>query len=106
MSGILKALGAKNWVIQKIFLYNATLIAGIGILFGTILGLFICWLQIKTGFIKLNEEAYFVSEAKVLIVWWQIILIDVITLIICFITLIIPTFLIKKINPVKAIAFR
>jgi lipoprotein-releasing system permease protein len=106
MSGILKALGAKNWVIQKIFLYNATLIAGIGILFGTILGLFICWLQIKTGFIKLNEEAYFVSEAKVLILWWQIILIDVITLIICFITLIIPTFLIKKINPVKAIAFR
>jgi lipoprotein-releasing system permease protein len=106
MSGILKALGAKNWVIQKIFLYNATLIAGIGILFGTILGLFICWLQIKTGFIKLNEEAYFVSEAKVLILWWQIILIDVITLIICFITLIIPTFLIKKINPVKAITFR
>jgi len=106
MSGILKAMGAKNWDIQKIFLYNATLIAGVGILLGTLLGLFICWLQVKTGFIRLNEEAYFISEAKVLIVWWQVVLIDVITLFVCFLTLIIPTFLIKKINPVKAMAFR
>ncbi len=106
MSGILKAIGANNWHIQKIFLYNATIIAGVGIVLGTILGLFVCWLQMKTGFIQLNEEAYFISEAKVFIVWWQIILIDAITLIVCFFTLIIPTFLIKKINPVKAIAFR
>jgi lipoprotein-releasing system permease protein len=106
MVGILKAVGAKNWTIQKIFLYQASFIALAGVCIGMFTGVGLCWIQQFTGLVKLDESNYYVSIAPVQIIWWQVVLICVITAIICFIALLLPTLFIKNIKPVKAIQFR
>ena len=106
MVGILKAVGAPDINIQQVFLYYATIIAGIGILVGFIAGIGLCLLQQYTGFIRLDESAYYVSVAPVKIIWWQVIAVCFATLIVCFLSLILPALFVKRIQPVKAIQFK
>ena len=106
MIGVLKSLGAPNLTIQKVFLYHGALITVSGLLFGNIIALGICWLQQRYGFIRLPEDAYFISTAAVHIEWWEVALVNAGTFAICFLILMIPTLIIRRITPVKAILFK
>jgi lipoprotein-releasing system permease protein len=105
MIGILKALGTKNKSIQKIFLYNATYLIGKGMLWGNILGISIALLQRHFGIFKLDKVIYYVPVIPININLLQILLLNAGTLLCCLIMLIIPSFIVSKITPVKAIRF-
>jgi lipoprotein-releasing system permease protein len=106
MIGMLKALGARNFTIRRIFLIHGAIITITGLFFGNLCGLLIAVIQEKTGFIKLPEDAYYISQAAVDIVWWQIIAVNLGTFLVCFLVLLIPTIIVKKVQPIKAIQFR
>ena len=106
MVGVLKALGASDQLVQRIFLMQGAIIAVIGIALGNIVGLGFCWLQQRYGFISLPEDMYYISKAESRVIWWQVLLVNGGTFLVCFLVLIIPTFIIKRIQPVKAIQFR
>lgn len=106
MVGVLKAIGASDWQVQRVFLQHSLIITLTGILGGVAFALSLLWLQLKTQFIKLNEEAYYLSYAAVKISIGEILAICITTFIICLLVLMIPTYIVKKVQPVKAIHFR
>lgn len=105
MIGILKALGAKNKNIQKIFLYNATYLIGKGLLLGNSIGIAVALFQKYSGVFKLDQATYYVSVIPININLFHILLLNIGTLLSCLIMLIVPSFIISKITPIKAIRF-
>ncbi|MEK0413898.1 MAG: hypothetical protein RL070_1386 [Bacteroidota bacterium] len=106
MIGLLKAMGATSWTIQKIFIVYASFITLAGVGFGLIIGVGICLLQQATGFITLDEASYYITVAPIKIIWWQVAAVCAGTSVVCFISLFLPTLLIPKVSPVKAIEFK
>ena len=105
MIGILKALGSNNTSIRKVFLYNASYLILKGLFWGNVIGLSIIFIQHYFKVITLNPETYYVSTMPVHISFSYILLLNVGTLIMCFLMLIIPSFIITKIQPSKSIKF-
>jgi len=106
MIGLLKAMGATSWTIQIIFIVYASFITLAGVGFGIIIGVGICLLQQATGFITLDEASYYITVAPIKIIWWQVAAVCAGTSVVCFISLFLPTLLIPKVSPVKAIEFK
>lgn len=105
MIGILKALGSSNWSIRKVFLYNASYLIGLGLLWGNLIGLGLLFAQKYFKLFPLNPDTYYVSEAPVYISLDYILLLNIGTFIACLLMLLIPSVIISKISPVKAIRF-
>lgn len=105
MIGTLKALGASNWNIRKIFLYNATYLIVIGLFWGNLIGISLCLLQKYTGIIELPEASYYVSTVPIDLQLSHLLLLNIGTLLICLTVIILPSYVIAKIKPVRAIRF-
>ena len=105
MVGMLKALGASNWSVRKIFLYNAGYLIIKGLFWGNLISIGLLLTQKYFGVIKLPPENYYVNVAPVTIHIPAILLINLGTVIVCLALLLIPSYIITKISPVKALRF-
>jgi len=106
MIGILKALGSANWSIRKVFLYNAAYLIAVGLFWGNLLGLGFIWIQQKYRLLKFpNPKEYYIEYIPVYIDFSTVILLNTGVLILCLLMLLVPSYIITKINPVKAIRF-
>ncbi|MBP9792958.1 MAG: ABC transporter permease [Flavobacterium sp.] len=105
MIGILKSLGASDWSVRKIFLYNAAHLIVKGLFWGNSIGIGLLLIQKYFGIVKLNPENYYVNVAPVDLNLWYILLLNIGTVVVCLLVLLIPSYVITKISPVKAIKF-
>lgn len=105
MIGILKALGGANTSIRKIFLYNAAYLIGLGLFWGNLIGLSLLLVQKYFKLFPLNPDTYYVTEAPVYISIDYILFLNLGTFVACLLMLLIPSAIISKVSPVKAIRF-
>ncbi|MEL6811767.1 MAG: FtsX-like permease family protein [Bacteroidota bacterium] len=105
MIGILKALGSSDWEVRKVFLYNAAYIVCIGLFWGNLIGIGLLVLQKFGKVITLDPSTYYVTEAPIYLDFGYILLLNLGTLLLCLLMLLIPSYVVTKISPVKAIRF-
>lgn len=103
MIGILKALGCPNKELRKVFLYVATFLIGKGLIIGDIIGISLCLIQYYYHPIALDPENYYLEWVPISISVWEVLAINIGTIIISLLVLIVPSALVANITPVKAI---
>jgi lipoprotein-releasing system permease protein len=105
MIGTLKALGAKNFSISKVFLYHAAFLIGKGLLLGNLIGIGLALMQYYFKIVKLNPATYYIDQVPINLQLWHLVLLNVCTLLITTAMLILPSLIISSIKPSKAIKF-
>jgi lipoprotein-releasing system permease protein len=105
MIGLLKAMGATNGIVRRIFLYNAAWLIGQGLFIGNIIGISISLIQQYTHFIPLNQESYYMPYVPVQVDVISLLGINLLTLVVCLLVLFLPSIIITRITPLKAIRF-
>ena len=105
MIGILKAMGAKDVNVRKIFLYNGFFLISRGMLWGNVIGIGLCLLQYYFHIFKLDQASYYVDFVPVSLNVFQILLLNISALIVTFLMLVLPSFAVSRITPIRAIKF-
>ncbi|HTX87453.1 MAG TPA: FtsX-like permease family protein [Bacteroidales bacterium] len=103
--GILKSLGMRNRGIRRIFLYHSAYLIGLGLFWGNVIGLGICLIQKNFGILTLPQESYYMPVVPINLDLANILLLNLFSFIACFLMLILPSFIITRISPVKAIRY-
>ena len=103
MIGLLGVLGMQQWSTQKVFLYNAGYLIGIGLFWGNLLGLGLLFLQHQTAWITLDPTSYYVTTVPIAFDVPMIAAINIGTFVICVLMLFIPSFIISKVTPIRAL---
>ncbi|MFA6276370.1 MAG: FtsX-like permease family protein [Pedobacter sp.] len=106
MIGLLKAMGISDFSVMKIFLYNAIYLVGIGLVLGNILGLGLAYFQQYSHVFKLEQTNYYLSYVPIEIHFIDVLLLNLATIVICSVVLLIPSLLVSRISPLKAIRFK
>jgi len=104
--GILKSLGTSNWSVRKIFLYNSMYLVTKGLIWGNAIAFIFLFLQYQFQIISLDEATYFMKTIPVSFNFFSFLLLNISTLVLCFLIMIVPTIVITKISAVKAIRFQ
>lgn len=105
MIGILKAMGARNWSIRKVFLYFSTMLILKALFWGNLLGIGICLVQKYTHLMKLDPTSYYLEYVPINLTIVHLILLNVGTIVITILMLVLPSYLITKVSPEKTIRF-
>nr|WP_320059299.1 ABC transporter permease [uncultured Bacteroides sp.] len=105
MIGVLKALGANNFTIRKVFLWFSVFLIGKGMLWGNLIGLAFYFVQSQFGLFKLDPETYYVDTVPVSFNIWLFLLINIGTLLVSVLMLLGPSYLITKINPATSMRY-
>ena len=103
--GILKAMGATNWSIRKIFIFQASHLILKGMLIGNVIGLALCYLQSTFGIIKLDPSVYYLSQVPIELTFTNWLMLNVLSFMVCAGALLIPSVIISRISPIKSIKF-
>jgi lipoprotein-releasing system permease protein len=105
MIGILKALGSEDVTIRRVFLYQAAYLIGKGLFWGNVIGIGLAFIQLKTGLVTLDPSSYYIKTVPVNLDLMHVILLNAGTMITIIVMLLVPSNLISRITPVKAIRY-
>jgi lipoprotein-releasing system permease protein len=103
--GILKSLGSQDITIRRVFLYQAAYLIGKGLLWGNLVGIGLAFLQLKTGFVTLDPSSYYIKTVPVNLELTHILLLNAGSMAAILVMLLVPSKLISRITPVKAIRY-